>query len=208
MTKGMVVTISMEYGTGASAIAAAAAQALNYDVIDEQLPVVVAKRLQISAQTVEASEDSRRTIGERLLTGLELATPEVTADPLPESFDRSMLREVQAAIREYAAVGNVVLLGRASSLVLGRRPDVVRVFLHAPRAWRVERMTTHFGGDEKAAAVEVDRIDAARRAYVKDWYDARWGDVDRYDLLLDVSTFGVEGTAELIVAAVRAHARL
>lgn len=203
----MIVTISMEYGTGARAIAVAAAAALGYEVVDEQLPVVVAKRLQTSAETVEASEDSRRSVGERMLVGLELATPEVLSDPLPESFDRAMVRAVQEAIREYASHGNVILMGRASSLVLGRRPDVVRVFLHAPRAWRVERLTSSFDGDEKAAASEVDRIDAARRAYVKDWYDARWGDIERFDLLLDVSTFGLAGSAELIVAAVRAHSR-
>jgi cytidylate kinase len=203
----MIVTISMEYGTGAKAIAAAAAAALGYEVVDEQLPVVVAKRLETSAETVEASEDSRRSVGERMLVGLELATPEVLSDPLPESFDRAMVRAVQEAIREYAGHGNVILMGRASSLVLGRRPDVVRAFLHAPRAWRVERLTPSFGGDEKAAAAQVDRIDAARRAYVKDWYDARWGDIERYDLLLDVSTFGPDGSAELIVGAVRAHGR-
>jgi cytidylate kinase len=201
----MIVTISMEYGTGARAIAAAAAAALKYELVDEQLPVVVAKRLHTSAEVVEAAEDSRRSVGERMLAGLELATPEVLSEPTPESFDQALLREVQAAIRDYARHGNVVLVGRASSLLLGRRPDVVRVFLHAPRAWRVERIAASLDGDEKAAAAEVDRIDAARRAYVKDWYDVRWGDIDRYDLLLDVSTFGPDGAAGLIVGAVRAR---
>src|SRR5665213_2488249 len=102
----MIVTISMEYGTGAKAIAAAAAAALGYEVIDDQLPVVVAKRLQISERAVEAAEDSRRSFGERMMTGLELATPEVLSAPLPENFDETMLRAVQTAVREYAARGN------------------------------------------------------------------------------------------------------
>ncbi|HEY5257133.1 MAG TPA: cytidylate kinase-like family protein [Candidatus Baltobacteraceae bacterium] len=200
----MIVTISMEYGTGATAIAAAAAAALGYEVIDDQLPVVVAKRLQISERAVEAAEDSRRSIGERMMTGLELATPEVLSAPLPENFDETMLRAVQTAVREYAARGNIILLGRGAGVILGRRPDLVRVFLHAPRAWRIERIAAAIG-DAKLATVEVDRIDAARRAYIKDWYGERWGDVERYDVLVDVSSFGLDGAAGLIVASVRAR---
>ena len=194
----------MEYGTGATAIAAAAAAALGYEVIDDQLPVVVAKRLQISERAVEAAEDSRRSIGERMMTGLELATPEVLSAPLPENFDETMLRAVQTAVREYAARGNIILLGRGAGVILGRRPDLVRVFLHAPRAWRIERIAAAIG-DAKLATVEVDRIDAARRAYIKDWYGERWGDVERYDVLVDVSSFGLDGAAGLIVASVRAR---
>ncbi|HEY5341763.1 MAG TPA: cytidylate kinase-like family protein [Candidatus Aquilonibacter sp.] len=200
----MIVTISMEYGTGAKAIAAAAAAALGYEVIDDQLPVVVAKRLQISERAVEAAEDSRRSFGERMMTGLELATPEVLSAPLPENFDETMLRAVQTAVREYAARGNIILLGRGAGVILGRRPDLVRVFLHAPRAWRIQRIAAAIG-DAKLATAEVDRIDAARRAYIKDWYGQRWGDVERYDVLVDVSSFGLDGAAGLIVAAVRAR---
>ena len=40
-------------------------------------------------------------------------------------------------VREYAAHGNVVIVGRGAGAILGRRPDVLRVFLYAPRDRRV-----------------------------------------------------------------------
>ena len=55
----MIVTISNEYGSGAVAIARDAAAALGYEFVDEQLPVVVAKRLQSSPEEVEAAEDTQ-----------------------------------------------------------------------------------------------------------------------------------------------------
>jgi cytidylate kinase len=202
----MIVTISNEYGSGAVAIARDAAAALGFEFVDEQLPVVVAKRLSTTPEEVEAAEDTRRTVGERVLARLELATPEMALASSEESFDERCLREVQTAVREYAAHGNVVLVGRAAGAILGRRPDVLRVFFHAPRDWRVHHVMTGTGVEQKVAADEVDRIDAARRSYLYEWYDLRWGETDQYDLALDTATFGHDAAVAAVVAAVRARA--
>lgn len=201
----MIVTISNEYGTRALSIAKLAAVQLGYDYVDRQLPVVVAKRLRVTPEEVEAAEEATRSLGERLLSGLEVATPEVTPN-LGETFDAACLREVQTAVRDYAAQGNVVIAGRGAGVILGRRADVLRVFMHAPRDWRVHSVMELFGEDEKNASAEVDRIDRARRAHVRDWYGVDFGDPAIYDLSIDTATFGIEASAELIVAAVRARA--
>jgi cytidylate kinase len=202
----MIVTISNEYGTGAVAIARDVAERLGYELVDEQLPVVVAKRLQTTPEDVEAAEDTSRSVGERILTGLEVATPEVAASVPGESFDKRLLREVQATVREYAAKGNVVIIGRASFAILGRRSDVLRVFLHAPRDWRVHHVMHGGGVDDRTATHEVDRIDKARRSYLADWYDLKWGAIGNYDLVIDVSSFGHDGSVALIEDAVARRA--
>lgn len=200
----MIVTISNEYGTRALSVAKLVAAELGYEYVDKQLPVVVAKRLRVTLEEVEAAEDSARTIGERLLSGLEVATPEVLPN-LGETLDTAMLREVQNAVREYAAHGNVVLVGRGAGAILGRRDDVLRVFMHAPRELRIRTIAEAFEQEERAASAEVDRIDKARRAYLRDWYGVDFGSPALYDLSIDTSSFGVEGSAKLIVQAVRAR---
>jgi len=201
----VIVTISNKYGSGAVDIAARAAALLGYTVVDRQLPVVVAKRMHISRNVALEAEESGRSLGSRLLSSLELATPEVVADNFGQTFDESLLREVQRAVRDYAARGNCIIIGRGSSVILGRRPDVLRVYMFAPREWRIERVAQNFGLDEKTAAAEVDRIDRARRAHLRDWYKVDMGSSAIVDLAIDTSTFGEEGSANLIVAAV--HAR-
>src|SRR5437763_1351411 len=83
------------------------------------LMVVVAKRLNVTPADVEANEDMDRSLGERLLSGLERATPELAESSTAEPFDAEMLRAVQDAVREYAAHGNVVIVGRGAHAILG-----------------------------------------------------------------------------------------
>lgn len=201
----MVVTISNLYGCGAVAVAQRVAAELEYELIDGQLPVVVAKRMQISPVQAQAVDETGRSLGARLLSSLELATPEVAVSGFGETFDEEYVREVQEAVREFAARGNVVIVGRAAGAILGRRQDVVRVFMYAPRDWRIERIMAELGLEQKAAASEVDRIDRARREHLRDWYNVEMGSSAIVDLAIDTSTFGTQGSAKLVIDAV--HAR-
>ena len=201
----MIVTISNLYGCGARAIAQLAAADLGYEVIDRELPVVVAKRMQISDAQAQAADETGRSLGSRLLSSLELATPEITVTNFGQTFDDDYVREVQEAVREFAARGNVIIMGRAGGAILGRRPDLVRVFLYAPREWRIERLTVESGIDRKSAEAEVERIDRARSAHLRDWYRVEQGSQAIVDLAIDTSSFSAKDCANLIVTAVRAR---
>jgi cytidylate kinase len=186
----VIVTISNLYGCGAVAVATRVAAELQYELIDSQLPVVVAKRMQITAVQAQAVDETGRSLG---------------VSGFGQTFDEEYVREVQEAVREFAAHGNVVIVGRAGGAILGRRPDVVRVFMYGPREWRIERLVSERSLDQKAAAAEIDRIDRARKAHLRDWYNVELGSPEVVDLAIDTSTFGTEGSVALIVAAV--HAR-
>jgi cytidylate kinase len=199
----VIVTISNQYGCGARAIAARAAETLGYRVIDRELPVVVARRMQISDEQAQAVDETGKSLGSRLLSSLELATPEVTVTNFGQTFDDDYVRAVQEAVREFAAHGDAIVMGRAGGAILGRRADVLRVYLYAPREWRLERVVTDYGLGAKAAAAEVDRIDRARRAHLRDWYRVDQGSPEIVDLAIDTSSFTAQGCANLIVNAVR-----
>lgn len=201
----MLITISNRYGSGAIAVAQLVAQRLDYEFVDEQLPVVVAKRLNTSPQAVESSEDVGKSVSERMLRALEFGTPELGGRQDAPDFDEDCLREIQEAVREYAAHGNAVIVGRGANAILGRRPGVLRVFMYAPREWRIRHIMEGHNVDERTAAAEVDRVDRSRTEYMQAYYGVKWLDHNNYDLALDTSVFGVEGCAEVIVRAVQAR---
>jgi cytidylate kinase len=201
----VIVTISNEYGSGAVAIAQRVARVLDYDYVDRQLPVVVATRLGITSDAVDDREDSQQTLGERLLDSLERATPELAAASSVEPLDEEVLAAVQSAVREHAARGDCVIVGRGAAAILGARPDVLRVFLYAPRERRVAYVAERTGVARHLAEAEVDRLDRARSAYIRQWYGLTFGDPRNYDLCLDTSRLDTAQSTAAILGAVQAR---
>jgi len=205
----VIVTISREYGAAGLAVADAVARTLHFELVTDDLPAVVAARLGASTEEVAARVDSDASLSERVLTGLGAATPELVSTSAPrvgEDFDEDVRREIDAAIRDRAGRGDVVILGRIANAVLAGEPNLLRVFLTAPREWRIARLMETFHFTREAAIEELERTDAARRRVAKDRYQIVWGDPRYYDLILDTSRFGIEGAAALIVAAAKAAA--
>lgn len=131
--------------------------------------------------------------------------PEVVQPaPLPaDDIVAGYRREVERLIHEAAAGGHVIVVGRLGGAILGARPDLVRVFLTAPIAWRIAYVRASLDVDEMKARSEVARIDEARRMFAREAYRVVWEDARNYDLTLDVARYGVSGSAEVIGAAVR-----
>ena len=205
-----MVTISREYGAGGLAVAGGVAAELGYELLgDDALSEAVARRMGTSAgsvsdRTTEAplSERILERLGAGMLDTLSLATPR-----LPDDFDEDVRRTLERTICERAAGGRVVILGRNGGIVLGARPDVLRVFLIGERGWRIARLADYFGQSPERARADLERVDSGRKKFARDRYDVRWGDPHLYDLVIDVSRVTLDTATALIVAAVRAHER-
>lgn len=144
---------------------------------------------------------------ERLLAGLSSAVPELSHAGAPvEDLTEGFRREVRCIMTSAAAAGNVVILGRLGSGVLGPRPDLVRVFIHAPLEWRIANVAASLGCTAALARSEISRIDEARRTFARQLYHMAWGDMRNYDLTVDSGRFGIDGAAAVIGAAVHAAA--
>ncbi len=200
----MIVTVSRVYGAAANAVSRRVADALGYRLVDEQLPVVAAAWLGTSPEVVETVSERPRGFGERVLQQLGGGVPEAAQPPASDPVPAETRQAIEAAVREEATAGDAVIVGRMAGAVLGKRADVVRVFVHAPLAWRIAHVVESLGVDEAAARAEIARIDDARRTYAREGYRVGWGDPAHYDLVVDTSRFGVDGAAAVIVAAVRA----
>jgi cytidylate kinase len=198
----MIITISREYGAAGRAVTNGLAERLGYRLLDEDLPVVVAARMGTSPEIVEGIEYRPGGFGQRLLRSFGAGQPEAF-QPITEVEDlhAETQREVERLINEAADAGNVIVVGRLGNVVLRNRPDVLRVFLIAPLAWRIAHIQESLGCTEAVAKSEIARVDGGRRNYAREQYDFAWGDPHYYDIVLDVAHFGVDGAIEIIDAA-------
>jgi len=132
--------------------------------------------------------------------------PSVPYDQLPSMSTHDRLITItRAVIEEAAARGNAVIVGRGAAFILGRRPDVINVQLHASRAARVRYLMTRVEEvpletrpDERSLEQLCRSIDAARGDYIRRIFGADWLNATHYDLAIDSGRLGVARTVELI----------
>ena len=124
-------------------------------------------------------------------------------DDLAHTVQREIERHMLAAAD---AGDDVIVVGRLGNYVLRDRPNVLRVFLIAPLAWRIAHIMESLNCNEAVARAEIARVDNGRRNSARERYDFAWGDPHEYDLVIDVGRFGVAGSVAIIAAGCRARA--
>ena len=205
----MLITISRQFGAGGSEVARRVAEALEWREVDNELIEQVAARAGLPAARVAERDERCPTFVERLARTLAAATPEVfpssdavhTMVDLPEA---DLVRITETVVREAAARGRVVVVGRAAPAVLERQANALHVRLVAPRAWRIEVAAARLGVPLAQAASVLDDTDKMRARYTREYYRRDWNDPINYHMVLNTEALGNPGAVQVIVGRARA----
>ena len=187
-----VVTISSEIGSGGPEIGTALARAVGYRFLDRE---------------VIAEAATRFGLHEKKLAGLDERKPSLFQ--LFDTETRRYMLGTQAALCEFAAADNVVLVGRGGQWLLRGIPHVLRVRVTAPFELRVQRLAERQApqkarGAPPRAIVEMARADdVGRSGRTRYLYGIDIDDVSLYDVLVNTATLSFEAAVDLLVTALR-----
>ena len=109
---------------------------------------------------------------------------------------RSIAQE--KVIRSIADAGACVIVGRAADYILRDYDNVINVFIHAPKDFRVRSIMEKYGDDERTAEEIVKKSDYARATYYRNIGGEKWGDPRNYDMCID-SSLGDDFCVEQII---------
>ena len=109
-----------------------------------------------------------------------------------------MQREV---ILKLAEEGGCVIVGRCADYILREREDVFNVFVHAPMAYRADRIVRLYGESERSPEQRLQDKDKKRRVNYKHYTGRDWGVSQNYHLSLDSAAIGVDHCADVILYA-------
>ena len=124
------------------------------------------------------------------------------AETAPDAVDEEAYRRTtEDLIREHAANGDLVVLGRAAALVLHDDPRSLHVRLDGPRDRRIEQAVRLGDGERAQVEKRLDETDRAREAYVRHFYHADPRDPHLYHLMIDATAIPLEAVVEMIERA-------
>jgi cytidylate kinase len=202
-----VVCISHATGAGGEEVAKRVADRLGFLYVDEQIISGAAAKGGITPEDV-ANEERRKSFVLRLLDAVAesgAATWSVTSGGPFVAPDEIGSEDVQVLIRETIAQtanrGRVVIVAHAASHALAAGPAVLRVLVTASAATRARRLSEGEGLDEKRAARAVKDSDAARRDYLKRFYEVDEERPTDYDVVVNTDVLSYEHAADLLAEA-------
>jgi cytidylate kinase len=181
-----IIAIEREFGCDATTIAETLAKRLGWKVLDQTLTEEVARIAQVSQGVVEQREGCLDPPLYRLLKVFRCGSYQ-RALPVrgQEVLDAErMLELVQKVVGEAAATGNCIIVGRGSAYFLSERTDTLRVFLFAPREFKLRFLQEQIKNEAKAGEL-VDSVDRNRRAFVKHYFGVEWPYRPAYHAMLN-----------------------
>lgn len=187
-----IITISRQHGSGGREIGKKVAEQLGIPFYDREIIELAAQSSNIDISFFENSEmkDAGSLLYD-LSAGAHFTLP-IT--------DQVFLHQFQT-IRDLAAKGDCVIVGRCADAILADHPHILRVFVYADSDARRERVVSCY----HEPADDLEKLEKKRASYYQHYTGKRFGDAQNYDMSLNSGSLGLDECVKTICSAYRNH---
>ena len=192
-----IITISREYGSGGRYVGELLAKELGIPFYDKEIIHMVAEKSGLSAGFIEKSDENLpNTFLHNLKYSAYSTYDSISFYDTPVT-DKVFLAQ-SSVIKELAAQGSCVIVGRCAGYILRDEPGTVAVFIRGKLEDRVTHAIKHYDLSPEKATERIKRIDRSRTNYYKYYTNRQWGSIEYYDLAVNTSFTGINGAVAVI----------
>ena len=189
-----IINVGRQFGSGGGFVAKAIGQKLGIPVYDNELISKAAEESGYSKSVFDGGEQRRSLFSmSSFFSSTRLGFGETGY------VNDDMLFKIQSeVIRGIAQQADAIFVGSCADYLL-RHLDCLDVFICAPMEFRIQRLVVNEGLDADEAEALMRRKDRTREAYYNFYTFGAWGVASNYDLCVDSSILGIDGTADCII---------
>lgn len=195
-----VITINRLYGSGGRIMGKRLSKEFDIPFYDEEILTMASEESAIGERFFRLNDEKAgNNLFFRAVGGLHTSLEEPSVDDditSPENLFRFQAK----VIRQVAAKGPCIIMGRCADYVLGAAQvkNLVRLFVYADLTTCIRRVEEVDGVDSREALRRVNRISKERRDYYKYYTGKDWEDMANYDLPINTSSLDIDQAAELV----------
>ena len=202
MKTNTIITIGREFGSAGREIGYKVAEAFGIKLYDKEMLARAAKESGICEEIFE-SHDEKPT--NSFLYSLVMDTYSMgysgntyTDMPINQKIFLAQFNAIKAIANE----GPCVIVGRCADYALEEYSNCISVYIHSSMKNRIRRIAQKYDLTDAKAKDRITKTDKKRASYYNYYTSQKWGDLKSYDLTIDSSILGIDGTVELIKTAV------
>ena len=205
MAKKVIITIARQYGSGGREIGERVAELLGIPIYDKEIIDEAAKKGNLNVEVIKSADESAaNSLLYTLAMGSNIVGTTMHFGYKMPINDKLFILQSEV-IKEYAEKGSCVVIGRCSDHVLRDVDGVFRLFIYGDLEHRKARVAQRHPEIKSSQVIDIiNKTDKRRSSYYNFYTGNKWGKYDNYDMAINSSTLGIEGTAQLIAASAKA----
>ena len=202
--ENLIITIGRQLGSGGKEIAEKLGERLNIKVYDKTLLEVAAKESGLDAAIFETADEQEHSSFFGGLFSIHGSMGDYM--PMSNCIENDNLFEIQSeTIRNIAERESCIIVGRCAEYVLRDYPGAISIFITANSKDRIERIMALENLEHDKAVEFIEKGDKRRRSYHDYYATTHWGEARSYDICVNSSKMGIDGTVELLYGFIKSH---
>ncbi|MBO4843005.1 MAG: cytidylate kinase-like family protein [Bacteroidales bacterium] len=199
-----VITINRQFGTNGRQIANKLAANLGVMIVDRQILSGMAEKLNMQEEEIQKMERKKPSFWERVSyfyrnSPAMISTPSVDLMGMTSS---QMYKEQVDIMRSIAEEESCVVVGRLGFEVFKDHPNHISIFLFSDLEDRILKVMEMYGISRAEATKQIKQVDDAREEFTREFTGKERNDATNYDIAINVSTWGEQGTLDLIMSLI------
>ena len=196
-----LITVSREFGSGGREIGKRLADELGFAYYDREIVTAIAQKTQLDEGYVANALEGGMFRGVPIHFGRTFSY----SGPMMTNAT-NLFVEQHKILRELAAQGNCIIVGRAANAIL-EEYHPFNLFVHASMESKLKRCMERAPEGEELSEREmirrIKRVDADRAKYYEMFSDTRWGAKEGYHLCVNTTGANIKA----LVPAIAQYAR-
>lgn len=206
MEKKVIITIGRQVGSGGRQIGKKLAEELGIAFYDKELINLASKESGICGEFFEKADE--KTSGSLLQTFAMGFSMNNAIFQNNDYLSNESLFQIQSdVIRKVAAEKSCILVGRCADYILRDHSDCISIFISASLEDRIRQVMEYNQLTEKEAEEYIHKVDKSRASYYNYYTDKEWAAAASYDLCINSSVFGIQGTTDFIQSMITNFSR-
>ncbi|MEE1010125.1 MAG: cytidylate kinase-like family protein [Agathobacter sp.] len=189
MDKQLIIALGREVGSGGHEIAEKLAKYYNIPLIDKNIIEEIANKKNVDATDLrEVEKNFMFPLVNRNVRGFS------------SSIQENVYLLQFEHLQEKAKAGeSFIIVGRCGEDILKEYDALVSIFVLGDKEVKRARIMERYGKNEFMAERMMREKDTERKCYHNSFCEGKWGDSRSYDISVNSSVLGIEGTAELLI---------
>lgn len=204
MKGNLVITIGRQCGSKGRQIGQRLAEKMGVKCYDKELLSLAAKESGLCEEIFETHDEKPTS---SFLYSLVMDTYSMgytNSGFLDMPLNHKVFLAQFDAIKSLAEKESCVIVGRCADYALADFPNTVTVFITGDDEDKIPWLMERYQVDAAKAKDIMVKTDKKRSSYYNYYSSKKWGDAKGYDLCINSSALGLEGTVDTILAFAKA----